>query len=211
MPYCTWQSSLSLLSCDNKKGRTNRAPFSVRNPARLFLEAVLHFADGGLASLFLRRLREIRAASGGELANQREVTALQLARRELLGCNRGTFASLLSRGLCSRCGGRGGLCGRAAGRTSRRTTGAARTAAGGTSGRASRRTARAALHGRGSGTRTVAAAVRRAQAGQLLFQFTDLTAHVPDITADFTRRYAPFGNQTVENIGRLTGTIRRGT
>src|SRR5215212_6561190 len=127
----------------------------------LLLDGVLHFLDCVFASLFLRNLGVLRAAVLREAANEREITALQLTRCKLLGSDCGLTASALrtsARGTSigrrsRRCCGRSGSA-TGTGRTSRRTTGAARRTSGRTTGagRAARRAAGTTAHRRRGGT-----------------------------------------------------------
>src|SRR6185369_743433 len=127
-----------------EKGRTPCAPFrSMQYASDLLLDGVLHLFDRCFAAFVLGRLRILSAAARGNLPDQREITTLELARRELFRRNGGTFLTAL---LCG-CGGRSGgrcCCGGRRRRTSRRTARATGRAAGRTSRRTSRTAGRAA-------------------------------------------------------------------
>jgi hypothetical protein len=83
-----------------KRGAPEGAPlFHVADRYGLLLERILHFADGLLAAFFLRRTGELEAAGGRELANERQITALKLTRRELLGRQRGLAGTGLAAAL----------------------------------------------------------------------------------------------------------------
>lgn len=78
--------------------------FIVLQFVSVLLTSVLHFLDRCLAALFLGDLGEFDALFLRELAHQREITALQLTRCELLGRNGGALtATLLGSGSSGCC------------------------------------------------------------------------------------------------------------
>ena len=89
----------------------------MREPEILLLESVLHFLDRDLAASFLRRARVLSALVLGELANEGEIAALELAGGKLAGRDRGSrlTAALRTRAGASAGAGRAGIGGRGRG------------------------------------------------------------------------------------------------
>src|ERR1051326_5110253 len=191
----------------------DRRPRLSSDPKSL-LEHFLHLFDGRLAPSFLRGLLILAATGGGDLADQAEVAALELARRELLRRQCGAAAAFLAAS---------GRTTRRATRTSRRTAGrttasaaclcaACRRRSAGrglhvlSAARASRSAAAAAPGGSGaadsSGIRTAGSA---AQCIEALFEAADLAIDFTEVAIDLARRNAALGHQALQNVIGLSG------
>src|SRR6266550_2120637 len=167
----------------------------------LLLECFLHLPDGRLASPFLRGLLILTAPAGRDLADQAEVAALELTRRELLRRQYGTTAALLA------------ATGRASAPAARRCAGRLRLGSGGR-GRyvlATARTSRLAAatpYGSGPAARRRAAirtaAGSAAQRIETLLEAADLAADFTEVAVDLARRNAPLGDQPFQNVCGLS-------
>src|SRR5437763_1327891 len=165
----------------------------IREPARegrgaSLTECARHLFDRRLASLFLRGLLILTALARRDLPDQSEVTALELARRELLRRNvRATSAATSALRATTRrgSGGSGTGCAGAIARP------------GGTS---------AAARTGGSRGTTTTAARGGAQRLQAFFELVDLALHFVDVTNDLARRNAAFADHSIDDIRGLSRT-----
>src|SRR5437588_11825150 len=170
-------------AAQNTKGATGCALCSLENDVASLTECARHFPDRGFASLFLGHLLVLTAPAGGDLADQSKVTALQLARRQLLGRNGGATAATSALRATARGRGSGAGCFGAIARS------------GGTSA--------AARRGGRWATTTTHSGAQRLQAP---FELVDLVLHFVDVTNDLTRRNAPVTDHSVDDIRSLSRT-----